>query len=61
MESWYYKEPITIILYDQNMLPVIKIKIQIKLTQLWGASNDPKYPKTTWGQNLDEQFVKNPI
>ena len=33
------------ILDDQNMLSVNQIAAQIKLTEMWKASNDPHYPK----------------
>ncbi len=34
----------TILLEEQNMLPVNLMAVQIKLAEMWKASNDPQYP-----------------
>ncbi len=33
------------LLEEQNMLSVNQMAAQIKLTEMWKASNDPQYPK----------------
>jgi hypothetical protein len=41
-----YRKSTKTILDNQNMLSVNQIAAQIKLTEMWKASNDPQYPIT---------------
>jgi hypothetical protein len=44
-----------ILLEEQNMLSVNQMAAQIKLTEMWKASNDPEYPiKMKTRDNLEE-------
>jgi hypothetical protein len=43
------------LLEEQNMLSVNQMAAQIKLTEMWKASNDPQYPiKMKTPDNLEE-------